>query len=595
MKHHPYILVGSLLTLLVGCDDPLSRKDRILIDEQSLKLTTISPLSDADATVGEPVTLKEAIEEYALPTTDGPNEPMRALSLRELRSSVLENNLSLRLQMLDPAIAATNVLAERAKLDSTFTASATQQDYLNYNIYSSNVEFKPSTSNDFDISLEVPMVTGGTVTIGNDLEFSDNGFNPPYWSSAASIYYEQPLLQGAGRIATEGPIIIAEIQQRAALAQAKVKVIAMLSKAETVYWQLYNAWRNFEIQQEVYALAREHVTMARNLAKGGVIPESEVLMTQITQVNQERYVLEAHHEVVNNGSLLINFMNNPNWPIESTTLPVPGSEPVMSYLQLDVAALSDWAAKNRAETLAAELTMAADSLAVEVTQHALLPQLSAWGEYQRIGVAEGSMRQSLRREVSNSYLFYGEIGDLPTAWSVGLNYQMMLGNYEAEASFRRSVLERLSSATSRESVMQSIRTQVRIAADGSHTAWNALLTAHLQLQLAKRQLEDQQKRFKGGVLTAINLEYSLETFRDAELTYAYQVSQYQISRIELATAAGTLLGHANVEWGETAIDSLNGNMPNNLGQDLEPGVFSPEDIRNIYPEPYQAPPVNRDE
>ena len=61
------------------------------------------------------------------------------------------------------------------------------------------------------------------------------------------------------------------------------------------------------------------------------------------------------------------------------------------------------------------------------------------------------------------------------------------------------------------------------------------------------------------------------------------------------TVPDTRVDFGNVEWGETAIDSLNGKMPNNLGQDLDQGVFSPEDIRKIYPEPYQAPPAIRDE
>ena len=183
-----------------------------------------------------------------------------ALSLEECRAMVIENNLDLKVQLIEPAIAVERVGVEEAKFEATFSAGINY--FKNNTPVASTLDIEGSEIEGLGarLGVTIPLRSGGEVNVNladNAIE-TDSTFaiyNPTYETDlSASI--SQPLLRGAGRRASEYGIWIAKFDKKITDAQTKLQVIYALAEADKAYWRLYAARELLEVRQQQYELAR---------------------------------------------------------------------------------------------------------------------------------------------------------------------------------------------------------------------------------------------------------------------------------------------------------------------------------------------------
>ena len=126
------ILMFSASVWAVGCTSQLDR-DWKHIDELDGRLGTVEPfdgiaatsasttLSDSTATEQDGVAKVEKLLD--LMSTGEP----RGIGISEVRRSTIENNLAIQSSLVSPEVAAQQLLAERAKFESTFEASVSEK------------------------------------------------------------------------------------------------------------------------------------------------------------------------------------------------------------------------------------------------------------------------------------------------------------------------------------------------------------------------------------------------------------------------------------------------------------------------------------
>ena len=191
------------------------------------------------------------------------NEPAPAkleLTLEKCRALTLENNLDLKVQLINPAIAAERVSQQEAQFEAAFSAniSHTRTDTpvaSTLDISGSNVNYTYT-----DLGVSVPLRTGGTVSF----DVMDNRtktdsiysiFNPSY-NSDVSASISQPLLRNAGKRANTYAIRIAEYDRQITDARTKLELIRIIAAVDRVYWRLYTARRELDVRRQQYELAR---------------------------------------------------------------------------------------------------------------------------------------------------------------------------------------------------------------------------------------------------------------------------------------------------------------------------------------------------
>jgi outer membrane protein TolC len=202
------------------------------------------------------------------------NKPVQGevkLSIEQCRAMALKNNLDLKVQLMEPAIAAKEVSAEEAKFEWAFFANLNYSDVRQPTsvLIQQASEYKSGT---VDLGVQVPLKTGGTVSFDladNRTKSNFDPFFPVSYSAVSTLSISQPLLRGAGKRANTHSIRILEYQRWITDAQTKLEVIRVLANAERGYWRLYAARKELEVRQQEYESAKAQLEQTRRMVAIG--------------------------------------------------------------------------------------------------------------------------------------------------------------------------------------------------------------------------------------------------------------------------------------------------------------------------------------
>jgi outer membrane protein TolC len=189
------------------------------------------------------------------------------------------------------------------------------------------------------------------------------------------------------------------------------------------------------------------------------------------------------------------------------------------------------------EMLELEIQLAIDASTIEFRRNQKLPLVLLDYTYNFNGLG-GSYRDAIDQVRDTNF----------ADWSVGLSAELPLGNEAAEASFNRALIQRVQRLATREQRAQAIREEVYNALDQLDQSWQRILAARQSVMLAARTYEAEQRQFDVGARTSTDVLDAATTLADAQSTEIRALTDYQVAKIDLAFATGTLLGYGKIIW-----------------------------------------------
>jgi hypothetical protein len=160
-------LVIAVAMATTGCRSGIfdNEDPRWRVPESQLR--RIEATDPTAASLAPPVTLEDAAKE-ALASIEVPAAPEGgvALSLADVRSAVLANNLDLRTILVDPAIARANLSAEEAKFEGVFFA---EYDRSNNSVFADLATGENPDADSFNAGFSLPLATGGEISLSSPL------------------------------------------------------------------------------------------------------------------------------------------------------------------------------------------------------------------------------------------------------------------------------------------------------------------------------------------------------------------------------------------------------------------------------------------
>ena len=491
----------------------------------------------------ETLELKEAREQQAEPITDANEAPAEeiALTLEQCRALTLGNNLDLKVQLINPAVAAERVNQERAKYELAFTASGgygktdTPQPST-LDISGSNVDYSYS-----GLGVNVPLRTGGTVTF----DITDNRtktdsiystFNPSYGSDIA-LSLSQPLLRNAGRSASTYSIHIAEYDRQITDARTKLEVIRVLAEVDKVYWRLYAARMELDVRKTQYDLAQKLYEQALRFVNAGDKPQVEVVRTEAGVAQQLEAIILAENSVRDRERDLKRTLNKRGLGMQTPTVVVPATVPDPVRYDLERLHLVAVAIDNRMEMLELELQIAQDVATTDFMKNQALPLVTMDYRYNINGLGP-------TRDDSLDLLFDKRFED----HRIGFQLFVPLGNEAAKSQMQQALYLRRQRLASRDSRQALIEFEVLNAIDQVEANWQRVLASRQRAILDGRLFGAEQRQFELGLGISTDVLQAQANFADAQSREILALAEYQISLIDLAYATGTLLGAAKVQW-----------------------------------------------
>ena len=129
---------------------------------------------------------------------------------------------------------------------------------------------------------------------------------------------------------------------------------------------------------------------------------------------------------------------------------------------------------------------------------------------------------------------------------VGLRFEQPLGNRQRRAQYRSALLRRAARLADVRQRELFVRQEVFDAVAGLDDGYRRIETAALRVEAARRLVEAETRRFDAGASSNAELLEAQTNLAAAELAYAEAVAEYEVSRVDLAEATGTVLGKTGV-------------------------------------------------
>jgi len=529
------VLLGITLSV-TGCSDsfnPLNRDLFITKDITEERLREIGSLGLEENQIA-----RDAVELPKKATAITPPRDMN-LTIEECRAAALENNLDLKVQLLNPTINEEGIAQAEAQFESVFFSN------LNWSKTdsptSSTLSGSSTESVTTDFGVRVPLRTGGTLTF--DLPFSsfetDNSFSTlnPAYTSDLSVSLSQPLLRGAGVRTNTYSIRIATYQSQMSEMQSKIEVLRILNVVDRAYWRLYATRRTLEVRTQEYDLAVTQLERARRQVKLGVVAEVEVIRAESGVAERLESIIISENSLRNQERDLKRILNMPNLNMASATILIPTTEPNPFQYQLDTTKLIDTALSNRMELLEFELQLAIDASTIDLRKNELLPTFNFDYTYTVNGLG-GTLNDSIDMLIDKSFEDH----------RVGLRYEVPLGNQAAESRYRQALLQRIQTLASQERRELLVRQEMLNAIDQLETNWQRVLASRQNSILTARTLDAEQRQFDIGLRTSTDVLDAQARLASAQLSEISALTEYEVSKINIASAAGMLLGASHIRW-----------------------------------------------
>ena len=516
-----------------------------------LPTTLRSPyVPTADDGTGQPTT-RPSIPATG-PALGAGGEPAVRLSLQEIIQRAVANNLDVKVQGYEPAIESTRVTEAEARFDPVWF-NTLQYEEINtpgggFTTISESVGSIESVTG--RTGLRQNLVTGGeaelryqsrwvgeTVTAG---VFGDTT-TPSHFVNELALQLTQPLLRDFGVGVNRARIAVARNNQRISLLDFRLALEEQLAEIEQLYWQLVQAQRDVQIAEE---LLEQTLRTAELLFKR---KGQDVTRVQISQANasvetRRALLVRARARVRDISDQLKQRMNDPDLPVAGPTLILPGAQPIEEPVQFDLTDQIATALENRPELGQQALRIDSATIAQMVGKNNLLPQLNLVGAVGAVGtdVDDQSFGDAAEEQADFSDI----------SWSVGLQFEIPIGNRAARAAFRRTRHQRNQAITQYAALIDRVALDVKVALREVQTSWETMVAtrqatyAAADALLAVQQREDAQEPLTPEFVDRkLNLQAQLANARSEA---AQAVSAYNTALSALERAKGTLLRYNNV-------------------------------------------------
>ncbi len=389
--------------------------------------------------------------------------------------------------------------------------------------------------------------TGGEFSIDQRIGFQHTNslfFIPPeQGTSQLSLRFSQPLLNGRGPAVNTSLIVQAEIETGIAWDQFAEGLQDHLLNVTETYWRLYLGRASLLQRQRHLRRAAEILQQLENRRDIDAL-QSQIVLAGAAVASRQAELVRAATNAKNAETRLRALVNAPELTDSGALELVPVQAPGRQLVQVDLCDALLTALQHRQEIDAAVARIQTASVRLNVSRNELLPALDLVMETYVQGLAgEANIGQSLGNQFS--------IGE--PSYSLGLRFEVPLGNRAAIARCKRRRLEIRQLVEQFKSTVANLEAEVEVAVrevkstyremEGHYESMQARLaeTDYLKDRWELLPGDDRASSFLLEELLEAQDRLAIEEFAFVRAELGYMVSLTRLNRV-----MGTLLEQEQV-------------------------------------------------
>ncbi|HXQ72490.1 MAG TPA: TolC family protein [Pyrinomonadaceae bacterium] len=460
------------------------------------------------------------------------------LTLNEAIRLALENNNDIQASRIDVEKAEHNLTASRGAYDpllfseSYFERTSTPVTSFIGGSNNGSLKLKDFTSK-AGLSGLAPKFGGSyNIEMSSTRLSSNNFFNAldPIISSRVTFSYTQPLVRGLHTDDSRRRIEIAKKNLTLTDVQFRQRATEVITHVEQAYWELVQALKNLQVQNEAVKQTRAQVETNRRQVAQGVLAPIDVVEAEAQVKIYEQNVYAAQEDVTRAENALKTLMlrdrNAELWsrallPVTPVSLDVP---------RISLPQAISMALANRFELAELRTNSEINEIDRRFYRDQTKPQVDLTMSYSSNGVAgtltdnenplpignpiPADLQGGYGRSLSN---LLGQ--DNPTV-RVGVRISLPLKNRTAKAQLGHSLAEGRRLDTVRAQTEQLIEADVRNAMQRVRSVEARMSAAVAQREAAEQQYTSEQRKFQAGMSTVflvLQRQTDLVTARGREL------------------------------------------------------------------------------
>jgi outer membrane protein TolC len=352
------------------------------------------------------------------------------------------------------------------------------------------------------------------------------------------LNYTQPLLNRSGRAYNQSRIVLASIDTEIAGKETARQLQDHLLKVTQTYWELYRARCVFLQKQKLLdsAASIEETLIARQEVD---VLERQVLRAKAALASRRSGMARADTEIRNAESRLRLLVNSPQMLETSQLELLPADMPPTMHIDLSVTGSLQTALVNRPDIGESIQRVKATGVRLGVARQDLLPKLDLiLSTY-----VAGLMGES---DVGQAYVNQFNQGE--PGYTVGMLFEMPLGNRAAGARMTRRELEMRKSLAEFRNTVETGLTEVELALREAETSYQEMLSRYQSMLAAERESLYLLERWKvlpdadrSSVLLLEDLLDAQERLANEEAAFVTSQTTYVLALADLKRVMGVLI------------------------------------------------------
>lgn len=506
-----------------------------------------------------PTTLQATSIERPLFGTVDADAAIVRLTLQEVIQRTAVNNKEARVAGFEPAIEETRQVEAEARFDPAFFLNGT---YEASRILAPTGGFltDPFSPREFrtlsgQTGIRQLLPTGAQAEYSyrlqsiqgrDDFTFSPTGNQADtvtfqnYYLGELLLRVTQPLLRDFGSDVNRARISISRNTRRVSLLQFRLTLEEQLFTAEQTYWQLVQAENEVRIQQDLLDRSIDTYRIIESRFRNGLdVSRVQVSQSSSFVESQRAVLLQARRRVEDLSDVLKRLMNDETIPVAGPMIVLPADTPIVEQIAFELGDSVDTAMDNRPELGQQIARIRNAEITEEVGRNNMLPQLNFTGSisFQGVGLNPGQALKAQR-----------QFDDISS--SIGLEFEIPIGNRAARAIYRRVQLQRLQAITQYKNLIDQVQQEVKTSLREVNVTWDVIVQQRQARYAAGDSLLAIQQRAEAGeALTPTFVQLQLdaqERLARAQAQEAAAISDYNIAIARLERSKGTILRYNNV-------------------------------------------------
>jgi len=369
-----------------------------------------------------------------------------------------------------------------------------------------------------------------------------------------SMGFNQPLLNGFGRLPNERFIRVARNNTKVSELVFQQQIITTVVLVENTYWDLAAFQQNVRVAEQSLAVSERLLRDNQARVEIGTMSPLEVVSAEAEVAGRTRDLTIARTNLQLQEAALKNMLVKKVSPELDTarilikdTMPEPRASDIPELQSALASAL-----EKRPDLRQAESNLFNQDIATQFTTNSLLPGASVFGFYAGAGL--GGKSAQTETGLLNAF---GQAfkADYPE-YAGGLTLNVPLRNRVAQADNLRAQLEGQQLRISLQRSRNQVSLEVRKAIIGMMQGKAQVEAAHEAVRLAREMWQGEQNKLEAGASTSYQVILRERDFIAAQQAEVVAVVSYAKAMVELDRATGSTIARNGIEFA----DALSGKV-----------------------------------